>query len=109
MKYLAFTLSFYFLSLIATPAVGNLYAKFSSEKCGKSCSKTTDPKNKKDNCKEQTCSSFTCCFKLNILVSSVFKQGNTITKVVAKNNFDLNQLYFLQRNFDIWHPPKFCI
>ena len=108
MKHLAFIVSFYIFSMTVTPAVRIMYAKFSSEHCKKPCSENSDSKNDTDGCEKQSCSPFSGCLKLQVLIPILYKNSNLFqTELVIKNNFNLKQLFFSLRNFDIWHPPKF--
>jgi hypothetical protein len=95
------------MALTAAPVAAILYAKFSSEHCGASCSENTDSGKDFGGCEKQGCFTFSCCQTLVFLPPA---QKNTIPfqlESATENNFILKELFISLRPFDIWHPPKF--
>jgi hypothetical protein len=105
MKHLAFILSFYILSTTVAPTVKLMYAKYSSEHCGKSCSQS--PVSDTDGCQKDCCSIFSC-LKTLLLFPSQYKISTFFqAESWIKNNFILKRIFVSLLLFDIWHPPKF--
>ncbi len=107
MRYLAFILSFHLMTLTVAPAASMLYAKFSSERCGTSCSKSSNPEKETRDCEKQSCFTFSCC-KISVFLAPTYKNSFQFQlESTLKNNFILKELFISLRPFDIWHPPKF--
>lgn len=106
MKYLAFIISFYILSLAVTPGIKVLRAKFTSEHCKKMCTEGPLTENE-DGCQKQNCTPFTCCFKTFIFSSYYNLPAQFLSELTVKNNYSLKRIFLSPPTFDIWHPPKF--
>ena len=102
MKTLALILSFYVLSLTAAPAVALLREKF---KCSESCSKK-ETTNDSDGCEKQSCSAFSCCYKI-VGITFSYKENLFFTQYkIVKNSFGYTNPVLKLHSFDIWHPPR---
>lgn len=102
MKALALILSFYVLSLTVAPAVALLREKF---ECSDSCSKKETQKDS-DGCEKQSCSTFSCCYKIVYMVNPC-KENLFFTQYrIVKNSFGYTNPILTLHSFDIWHPPR---
>lgn len=107
MKFLAFIISFYILSLAVAPGLKLLRTKFSSEHCKTICSESPLSENDNDGCQKQNCTPFTCCFKTFIFTNLYSFPSQFLSKLTVKNNYNLKRIFISLQTFDIWHPPKY--
>lgn len=108
MKYFAFLLSLYILSLAAAPVIQIAHAKLTA-KCYdySSCSKESKPI-KDDGCEKRGCSPITCYYNSLLLFITEAKYSfQHYFPITIENNFNLKQVFTSFNLFDIWHPPRF--
>ena len=105
MKYVAFLLSFYILSLATMPLAKSVMSQYVQE-CSKSCPQDSQGKDA-DGCPKQICSPFSCCLKTFVLFQEDYGHPQPpVPDAVPVNNFANGQMFFSLNDFDIWNPPK---